>query len=165
MPEENIQFEKTKEKLFEEELDLDFEGIEKKEQELEKAIEKNKEDLGKYRLPQIETEEGKNHGTLISDTNNQRAKKEREEQIEKVLAEDLDDIFISLPKEKQLEFKLAGEKTAIEINTLLDRTKVKVKKIISLIKKWLLIIPGINVFFLEQEAKIKTDEIMKLKKM
>ena len=37
-------------------------------------------------------------------------------------------------------------------------------KIIDVIKKWLSIIPGINKFFLEQEAKIKTDKIMELKK-
>jgi len=28
---------------------------------------------------------------------------------------------------------------------------------------WLKLIPGVNKFFLEQEAKIKTDEVLKLK--
>jgi len=32
-----------------------------------------------------------------------------------------------------------------------------------LIKKWLLLIPGVNKYFLEQEAKIKADEIVKMK--
>ena len=42
-------------------------------------------------------------------------------------------------------------------------TKVKVKKILKLILEWLRILPGINRFFLEQEAKIKTDRIIQLK--
>jgi hypothetical protein len=58
---------------------------------------------------------------------------------------------------------LAGEETVEKINSLLDKTKIKIGKIINLIKKWLKIIPGINQFFLEQEAKIKTDKIINLK--
>ena len=68
-----------------------------------------------------------------------------------------------MPKSKQREFKGEGEKTAAKINQLMSKTKVNVKKIINLIKKWLSIIPGINSFFLEQEAKIKADEIFKIK--
>ena len=45
----------------------------------------------------------------------------------------------------------------------MDKAKLKVKKVVNLIKKWLTMIPGVNKFFLEQEAKIKTDEIVKLK--
>jgi hypothetical protein len=35
-----------------------------------------------------------------------------------------------------------------------------VKKILALIRDWLKLIPGVNRFFLEQEAKIKTDKIL-----
>ena len=42
--------------------------------------------------------------------------------------------------------------------------KVKVKEIVKLIIEWLKIIPGASRYFLEQEAKIKTDKILKLKK-
>lgn len=90
-------------------------------------------------------------------------KKEREKKIEDILAKDMEKAYLSMSQEKQLEFKREGEKTAREINGLLDKTKVKVKKIISLIKKWLLLIPGVNKFFLEQESKIKADEIFKMK--
>ncbi|HZJ41757.1 MAG TPA: hypothetical protein VFD51_01950 [Patescibacteria group bacterium] len=58
---------------------------------------------------------------------------------------------------------MAGEDTTAKINLLLNKTKIKVDKIISLIKKWLKIIPGINHFFLEQEAKIKADKIINIK--
>jgi flagellar biosynthesis GTPase FlhF len=90
-------------------------------------------------------------------------RKEREKQIESILAKDLEEIYLNMPPDKQEEFKREGEKTAREINSLLEKTKVKVKKIIDLIKKWLSIIPGVNRFFLEQESKIKADEIVKLK--
>ena len=92
-----------------------------------------------------------------------REKQEREKRIEKILEKDLADVYAGLPPNKQREFKIAGERTAREINNLLDKARVKAMQIITLIKKWLSLLPGINKFFLEQEAKIKTDEIMRLK--
>jgi len=89
--------------------------------------------------------------------------KAREKEIEKTLESGLEDIYMNMPEEKRLEFKKVGEETAGKINKLLEQTRVNAKKIVNLIKKWLLLIPGINKFFLEQEAKIKTDRIMKLK--
>jgi len=93
----------------------------------------------------------------------QQKYQQREKQIESILANGLADLYIKMPTDKQQEFKLAGEQTAHKINSLLDQAKVKVKEIIDLIRKWLLIIPGVNKFFLEQEAKIKADEVMRLK--
>lgn len=89
---------------------------------------------------------------------------EREKQIENFLARGLEDIYLGLSKEKQIEFRRAGEETAKKINKLLESTKVNLGKIVSLIRKWLAIIPGVNKYFLEQETKIKSDEIIKLKK-
>ncbi len=85
------------------------------------------------------------------------------EKIEDVLEEDLEEIYFQLPPEKQAEFKQAGEETASKIELLLKATKVKIKKVLELIFNWLKIIPGINKFFLEQEAKIKTDKILEIK--
>lgn len=65
---------------------------------------------------------------------------------------------------KREEFRVKGEETTKKINELLGQTKIKVKKIINLIKAWLKIIPGVNKFFLEQETKLKTDKILKIKK-
>lgn len=87
----------------------------------------------------------------------------RAQEIDKILADGLHDTFLSLNPQKQLEFKRVGDETVIKINQLLDKSKVKVDKIIDLIKKWLKIIPGINHFFLEQEAKIKADKIINIK--
>ncbi len=90
-------------------------------------------------------------------------RKEREKKIESILAEGMEEIYLNMTPAKREEFKKAGEEAAREINGLLEKTKVKVKKIINIIKKWLSIIPRVNKFFLEQESKIKADEVMKLK--
>lgn len=84
-------------------------------------------------------------------------------QIEKVLEEDLGEIYNNLTPQDQKIFKTKGEETARSIFQLVyHKTKVKVKKIIKLIRNWLKAVPGINKFFLEQEAKIKADKIAAL---
>lgn len=87
----------------------------------------------------------------------------RQKQVENILAEDLAEIYLSLSPEKRQEFKIKGEETAKKINQLLAKTKINVREIIKLIKKWLALIPGMNKYFLEKEAKIKADEIIKMK--
>ncbi|MBU0722222.1 hypothetical protein KKA93_02070 [Patescibacteria group bacterium] len=87
----------------------------------------------------------------------------QQKQVESILAEDLAEIYLSLAPSKRLEFKIKGEQTANKINQLLTKTKINISKIIKLIKKWLSLIPGMNKYFLEQEAKIKADEIVKIK--
>jgi len=85
------------------------------------------------------------------------------EKIEDVLQEDLEDIYFQMPAEKQAAFKEVGEVTASKIAVLLGSVKVQVKKILSLIVEWLRIIPHVNKYFLEQEAKIKTDKLLEMK--
>ena len=85
------------------------------------------------------------------------------EKIEDILEEDLEQIYFQMPPNKQAEFTKAGEETASKINLLLQGVKIQVRKILDLIIRWLKIIPGINKYFLEQEAKIKTDELLKLR--
>ncbi len=85
-----------------------------------------------------------------------------QEDIEDVLEEDLDDIYLKLTDDKKVEFKVTGEKTAQEISGLVGKAKATAKKVLSLIKDWLSVIPGINKYFLEQLGKIKTDKIMKI---
>lgn len=84
-------------------------------------------------------------------------------QIEAVMSEGLDDFYRSLTPIQQQQLKIKGEKIALEIRDLFRQTHLKVKKIFILILEWLKLLPGINHFFLEQEAKIKTDKILALK--
>lgn len=100
--------------------------------------------------------------SLVAATQLANEYKEREKKIEKIMEENLAELYAGLSTEKKQEFKTAGERTAEQINQLLSGAKVQLKKIIALIVDWLKIIPGANRFFLEQEAKIKADEIIKL---
>lgn len=102
-------------------------------------------------------------GGIVAQGIYDREQEQRKREIEKVLEKGLGDIYVNLPPEKRQEFKVVGEETAGKISELLGKGKVKMQKIISLIRKWLTLIPGVNRFFLEQEVKIKADEIMKLK--
>lgn len=83
--------------------------------------------------------------------------------IEDVLADDLTDVFLKMSPEKQAEFKQKGEETASAIRQMIEGAKVNARKVFDLIRDWLKLIPGVNKFFLEQEAKIKTDKILNLK--
>jgi len=88
---------------------------------------------------------------------------QRAQAIDSILSEGLNEVFLKMDKAHQQEFKKRGEETVKKINTLLDKTRVRAGKIIDLIKSWLKLIPGVNRFFLEQEAKIKADKIIKVK--
>jgi len=88
----------------------------------------------------------------------------RSEQIEQILSDGLSETYLQMPPQVQAEFRAKGEETTRKINVLLGQAKVKIKKVAELIRNWLKIIPGVNRFFLEQEAKIKADKIIKLKK-
>lgn len=84
--------------------------------------------------------------------------------IENVLEEGLVQFYKELTPRQKSQFKTEGERTARKIEELLRRAKVAVIEIIRLIRSWLRMIPGVNVFFLEQEAKIKAERIIALKK-
>ncbi len=84
--------------------------------------------------------------------------------IERVLEEDLDDIYRSLSEKQRQQFRIEGEQTAAKIEALLKNVKVKLIEIINLITGWLKLLPGVNSFFLEQEAKIKAEKILFLRK-
>lgn len=88
--------------------------------------------------------------------------KERKKKIEHILEEGLVGVYQALTPDVKARFRQKGEETAGKINQLLNETKIRIKSIIELIIEWLKVIPGVNRFFLEQEAKIKADEIIKL---
>jgi len=83
--------------------------------------------------------------------------------VEFIMEDGLDDLYIKMDSLDQQKFKEKGEETANLIMALISKSKVDIKKIFELIKNWLKMIPGVNQFFLEQAAKIKTDKIMAVK--
>jgi len=89
-------------------------------------------------------------------------KDELAEKIEDVLEEDMTDMFLAMSPDVQVKFKQKGEETVSKIRLLMTKTKLQTKKIFDLVRSWMSMIPGVNRFFLEQEAKIKTDKIKHL---
>jgi hypothetical protein len=84
-------------------------------------------------------------------------------EVERVLSEGLHDLYMSLPPAEQQKFKMEGEKAAREVAGLLGQVKVKIDQIISVIRRWLTTIPGVNKFFIEQESKIKAQKLLLFK--
>lgn len=91
------------------------------------------------------------------------AKDELTHQIEKVLEDDLADVYFQMGPEQQTKFKIEGERVTATIRQMIKSGVVKLKRILSLILNWLQMIPGVNVFFLEKEAKIKAEKILALR--
>lgn len=83
--------------------------------------------------------------------------------IENILESGMEELYMNMPEDKKVEFRKKGEETANKISILLKDVKIKFKKIIGLIIDWLNVIPGVNKFFVKQNAKIKTDQILELK--
>ncbi len=83
--------------------------------------------------------------------------------IDAILSEGLNEIFLNMKPSDQKIFIKKGEEAVAKINELLNKSKININKIIAIIKDWLKIIPGVNKFFIEQEAKIKADTVIKLK--
>ena len=80
--------------------------------------------------------------------------------VERVLEENLRDVYFALEPGLRARFKAKGEETARTIRGMIESAKVKAGVVLKLITAWLRMIPKVNGYFLEQEAKIKTDKIM-----
>ncbi len=80
--------------------------------------------------------------------------------VEEILEDDLADTYFSLPENKRAAFKKRGEDIAAAIQKMVQSAKVKAKDVVKMIVAWLRMIPHVNRFFLEQEAKIKTDQLI-----
>ena len=85
-------------------------------------------------------------------------------EVEKILEQGLGDFVAAMPEPARQRFEQKGTEVAGQIADMVRRFGVKIKKVLVLIRDWLLTIPGINKFFLEQEAKIKADRIVDLEK-
>ncbi len=81
-------------------------------------------------------------------------------QVEEFLSEDLLELYAEMPPVAQAQFKSKGEEVAFKIKAMIEGARIVAKEVLELITSWLRTIPGVNKFFLEQEAKIKTDKII-----
>lgn len=80
--------------------------------------------------------------------------------VEEILERGLGDIYSKLPDSAKPLFKKKGEEVSGQIATMVRTFRVEASKVIRLVRDWLLTIPNVNKFFLEQEAKIKTDAVL-----
>ncbi len=83
-------------------------------------------------------------------------------EVENILSEDLGEVYQKMTPENQRRFKAKGEEVARTIWQMIETAKIHLKKILSLMREWLKMIPGVNRYFLEQETKIKIDKIIDL---
>ncbi len=90
-------------------------------------------------------------------------KSQMRREIESVLEEDLDFLYTSLSPKQRQQFRIEGERTAAKIEIALRRAVVKLIEIITLVRKWLKLLPGVDRFFIEQEAKIKAERVLLIK--
>lgn len=84
--------------------------------------------------------------------------------VERVMEADLKDLYIAMNPTERLAFKKKGEETAREITLEVEKPRINLKRILKLLFEWLSFIPGINRFFIEQESKLKADQIIKMSK-
>lgn len=89
-------------------------------------------------------------------------KSEVRKEIEELLSEGLTDIYQTMTPKEQEVFRKKSEETATAIEGLVSTFRATADKVVQLIRAWLKTIPGVNRFFLEQESKLKTDDILKL---
>lgn len=85
------------------------------------------------------------------------------QQVEEVMADGLGDAYAAMSPTEQQEFKRVGESTAAAIIEVLTSAKAQVQKVVTLILRWLRLIPNVNPYYLEQQARIKADAIINLK--
>ena len=137
--------EKTTEALEQEKL-----ALEKEREAVKKEIEADKEDLGTVASAAVAAATQDKKNPVMGGGGGG-------------LEDGLDPYFLKMTPAEKAEFKKVGEETAGKVMTLLKETKVKVVKILELIANWLKMIPGVNKYFLEQESKIKTDTLLKMK--
>jgi hypothetical protein len=80
--------------------------------------------------------------------------------VEEILEHGLGGLYANLPDDAKPLFKKKGEEASTQIAAMLRSFKVEASKVVRLIRDWLLTIPNVNKFFLEQEAKLKTDTVL-----
>lgn len=83
-------------------------------------------------------------------------------EVENILEDGLKELYGKMPDTVRPLFKKKGEETALAISSMIKSATVKLGDVMKLIFSWLKLIPHVNRFFLEQEAKIKADRIMSL---
>jgi len=84
--------------------------------------------------------------------------------IENILSENISEIYRELSEAQKRVFRQKGEEASLKIKGLLRKARVAAHEILKIIRDWLKTLPRISHYFLEQEAKIKTDKVLQMKR-
>lgn len=136
-------------------------GVEADERAWEGLPETADDILHAERQPPLETvveAAGGSAGQAVTDAQ----KDEVTIEVEKVLEDGMGPFYAALPEDARPLFKKKGEEASLEISDMVRNFRVQASRVLQLVYLWLKTIPGVNKFFLEQEAKIKTDRIIQL---
>lgn len=82
--------------------------------------------------------------------------------VEHVLEEGMEEIYRKMDPPHQRKFSKEGDRVAGVVSEMVRKAKVKSREVLKLITGWLRIIPHVNRYYLDQEAKLKTDKILEL---
>lgn len=157
IPPEALKSMENTDKLPEGPIERPLEEVKKEAEEVKKELEKEKKEIEAHM---------EDVGTLASAAQVQQAQQTKTPEmvkVEGVLQDGLKDYFLKMTPNEQENFKIEGERVASKIVILLKAAKVKVVKILKLITQWLKMIPGVNKYYLEQQSKIKTDNLIRMK--
>ncbi|MFH2062837.1 MAG: hypothetical protein ABIJ46_01640 [bacterium] len=83
-------------------------------------------------------------------------------EVERHLESDLWEVYADMPEQVRVRFRQEGERIAQVIRDGLQSGRMAAHSIMTLVVRWLKMIPGVNRWFLVQEAKIKTDSLASL---
>ena len=91
-------------------------------------------------------------------------KDETRMKVERVLEENLWDLYFAMPKEARVKFRAEGEVAAEQVRVMINEKKARPHAFHAVIVRWLRSIPRVSQWFLLQEGKIKTDNVMTIVK-
>lgn len=101
-------------------------------------------------------------GTKAEPAHIEAIKDEVYEEVEKIVEDGLGPFVETMEAGAKDRFLKKGRDVTAIIAGMVRGMHIKTKEVFRLLKEWLLTIPGVNKFFLEQEVKIKTDRIVEL---
>ncbi len=88
--------------------------------------------------------------------------KEQLEEIEEILSDGVKDFYDAMQDLEKKRFRDTGEKLARDIYDMLQKGHASFKKFLDAIIPWLTLIPHVNQFYLEKEAKKRADKLIKM---
>ena len=81
--------------------------------------------------------------------------------MERILEEDLREIYFSMSNPARDKFRALGEELARRLHGLASSGSARPNAVHRLVDRWLTLIPDLNAFWLFQAGKIKTDRLIK----